>query len=361
MAKTLLVNRQDFTDVALVNIEDGSLADGYIRVEIGPWALTANNITYMVTGDHIGYWQYFEPKHYGIDMAGFGRMPVWGYAHVLASNCDGVDVGAEIYGFFPVADRLDMKPVKVGEHGFQDGTAHRLALHPVYNGYSFIDRDPSFATHRNLHPVLRPLFTTSFLIGDFLSDEDFFGAEQVLLLSASSKTALGTAFCLKQTGRIRVAGMTSEPNLEFVRVTGFYDDLQSYDSFTHFNPDIKTVIVDMAGNGHVTASVYDHFDNNIVYNCMVGKSHWQGRPLQKAKLGAPPIMFFAPDRAKQRYKDWGAAGFAQKLAARWRPFCDSAAHWLTVTEPKRVEGFLESYKAFLDGAANPSQGYLFKV
>ena len=93
MTQTLLVNRTDFADVALVSADDAALADGSIRVSIGPWALTANNITYMAVGDMIGYWKFFDPKDYGIQMDGFGRMPVWGYAQVTESKCTDVPIG----------------------------------------------------------------------------------------------------------------------------------------------------------------------------------------------------------------------------------------------------------------------------
>jgi len=368
--QTILVNRADFSDVSIVNAAEGDLAPDFIRVEIGPWALTANNITYMVTGDLIGYWNFFEPKAYGIDMDGkgdarWGRMPVWGYAKVTASNCADVAVGTELYGFFPVAKTLDLKPAKLTPLGFQDGNDHRVKLHPVYNGYTFIDADPSFAAHRDLQPVLRPLFTTSFLIDDFLADENFFGAEQVLLLSASSKTAMGTAYCLKQRakegGAIKVTGLTSEGNADFTKNTGFYDEVQTYDTITDLNPDVKTVIVDMAGNGDVTTRLYEHFEENIVYNCMVGKSHWQGSTPPKPKLGAPAVMFFAPDRAQQRFKDWGSAGFAKNLAARWLPFCDSAKDWLELEPSGDIGDYLKTYADFLGGKASPSKGYLFKL
>ena len=361
MSQTLLVNRSDFSDLALVTSDDGDLQDGFIRVKIGPWALTANNITYMVTGDMIGYWHFFEPKHYDINMAGFGRMPVWGYAEVTESKCPDVPTGTLIYGFLPVAQSLDMKPTKLTPIGFQDGNAHRTELHPVYNGYTFVDKDPSFAAHRELQPVLRPLFTTSFLIDDFLADENFFGAEQVLLLSASSKTAMGTAFCLKQRGDIKVAGLTSEVNKAFTEKTGFYDDVYIYDSVTDMNPDVKTVVVDMAGNGTVMNNVYDHFEENIVYNCMVGKSHWQGAAPTTPKLGAPAKMFFAPDRVKLRMKDWGGQAFAKNLAARWLPFCETAKDWLDIETSHEVTDLLKTYKNFLDGKASPAKGYLFKL
>jgi len=361
MSQTLLVNRTDFADVALVTTHEAELKEGFIRVKIGPWALTANNITYLAVGDQIGYWKFFDPKAYGIDMDGFGRMPVWGYGEVTETKCDDIAVGTLIYGFLPVAQSLDLKPVKLTPLGFQDGNDHRQGLHPVYNGYTFVDKDPSFAAHRDLQPILRPLFTTSFLIDDFLADESFFRAEQVLLLSASSKTALGTAYCLKKRGDVKTIGLTSEGNKDFTRATGFYDNVFTYDTITDMNPDVKTVIVDMAGNGKVTANIYDHFEENILYNCMVGKSHWNGAPPKSPALGAPPIMFFAPDRIKQRISDWGGEGFAKNLAARWLPFCKTAQKWLNIEDSHEITDLLKTYKSFLDGNASPAKGYLFTL
>ena len=359
--QTLLVNKSDPTDTALIHVDNDALTDGMVRVKIGPWALTANNITYMIAGENFGYWKFFDPKAYGISLENMGRMPVWGYGIVEESLCADVAVGTEIYGFFPVADSIDLKPTKLNPLGFQDGREHRLGLHSVYNSYSFTSADPSFGAHKDLQPVLRPLFTTSFLIDDFLQSNAFFGAEQVLLLSASSKTALGTGFCLKQGGRIKVAGLTSEKNKSFVKATGFYDEVQSYDTITDLNPDVKTVIVDMAGNGRVMANLYDHFEENIVYNMMVGKSHWTGESPPAPKLSAKPIMFFAPDHAKKRFEDWGAAGFAKNLAGRWLPFCEGAASWLNVSQSTGAGAVLKTYKALLEGSSDPAQASLFKL
>ena len=125
MPQTLLVNRSNFADVALVNTNNNALEEGFIRVSIGPWALTSNNITYMAVGEQIGYWKFFEPKDYGIEMTGFGRMPVWGYAEVIESNCADVTIGTLLYGFFPIAQTFDMKPIKLTPLGFQDGNDHR--------------------------------------------------------------------------------------------------------------------------------------------------------------------------------------------------------------------------------------------
>jgi len=364
------VNRNDLSELTPLIRTLPPLEDGHIRVQITDFALTANNITYMVTGEMMGYWKFFDPQAYGIEADNLGRMPVWGYAKITQSRHHVLPEGLQIYGYFPPADYFDLKPVNIGPMGFTDGAEHRQPLHNIYNRYSLIAADPSFGeTFKDLQPILRPLFTTSFLIDDFLARESFFGAEQVLLLSASSKTALGTGFCLssrqshKTSGHhgLKVTGLTSARNKAFTEKTGFYHEVQSYDSLTDLNPDVKTAIVDMAGNGAVTQRLYEHFEENIVYNCMVGKSHWDGAPPQRPAAGAPPIMFFAPDQAKLRLKDWGPAGFAQKLGEKWIPFCRSAQTWMEIESYRGVERFAAPYHALLRGDIQAHKGLLMSL
>lgn len=362
MNRTLIVDRNDFSRTEFVDVSSGDLADDHVRIEIISFALTANNITYMAVGDMIGYWKYFDPKHYGITRPDMGCMPVWGYGVVRESKCEKVNVGAQVYGFFPVAKHIDVRPVKCNVRGFQDGVAHRADLHSVYNVYIYTKNDPSFLpAFDELQPVLRPLFTTSFLLDDFFGEQNHFGARQIIVLSASSKTALGTAFCLKQRGGIRLVGLTSRVNAEFVQGTGFYDEVVNYESIASLDPNAKTALIDMAGNGRINGALYDHFGYNIVYNCMVGKSHWQGERPPKITVGAPPVMFFAPDQAKKRIGEWGGAGFAKKMGARWIPFCENAQHWMTIESYDGAVDVLECYNNLLAGRVDPSRGQIFKL
>ncbi len=362
MNETILVNRSDFSDIHIVHQPETDLADGCVRVEIGPFALTANNITYMAVGDLIGYWKFFDPMAYGVDMPDMGRMPVWGYGKVIESKCSGVDVGTQIYGFFPIAKRIDLKPIKLTPLGFQDGVDHRLDLHAIYNSYTFTQADPSFSPELELlQPILRPLFTTSFLIDDFFADHDFFGAEQIIIISASSKTALGTAYCLQQRKGVKLIGLTSDKNIEFVESTGFYDEVVSYDDIACLETSAKTALIDMAGNGEINGRLYKRFGADIVYNCMVGKSHWQGDSPPKIEAGAPPSMFFAPDQAKKRIEEWGGAEFGKRMGARWLPFCESAKSWLDVEVFTGHADLLAAYHILLDGQTSPDKGQLFTL
>src|SRR5207249_842707 len=121
----------------------------------------------------------------------------------------------------------------VSPAGLVDASAHRATLPPIYNQYTRVAADPAYErAHEAEIAVFRPLFTTSFLLDDFLAENGFFDAGTVVLSSASSKTALGLAFLLSRArdGRPRVIGLTSAGNGGFVTGTGYYDVVLAYDS-----------------------------------------------------------------------------------------------------------------------------------
>ena len=170
------------------------LAPGQVRLAVEAFSLTANNITYAAFGEAMKYWQFFPAGD-----AALGCLPVWGFATVSESRAEGVAEGRRVWGYYPAGTHLVVAPSKVSTSGFVDGSEHRRELAAVYNQYVFCDADPGWRPElEGLQAVLRPLFMTAFLLDDFLADNDSFGAGQVLLSSASSKTAQGTAYCLAQ-------------------------------------------------------------------------------------------------------------------------------------------------------------------
>ena len=96
---------------------------------------------------------------------------------------DGIATGERVYGYFPMGSHLVVTPDRLSSNGFVDASDHRAALPPVYNQYS---RVPSDGERERETCILRPLFTTSFLLDDWLDDHDMFGATSVILGSASS-------------------------------------------------------------------------------------------------------------------------------------------------------------------------------
>jgi hypothetical protein len=360
-----IVKRDDLRQARTVDETPALLSPGQARLRIDCFALTSNNVTYGAFGDAMHYWDFFPC---GIE--GWGRIPVWGFADVVESNVDGLAVGERIYGYFPMSTQVVLQPVQLNDGGFVDGAPHRRELHAVYNRYTRCARDPGYSRgHEAEIALLRPLFATSFLIDDFLADNGFFGARQVLLSSASSKTAYGTAFCLSQRrgtpDAVSVTGLTSPANLAFTRGLGCYDAVLGYDDVATLARDVPTVYVDMSGSAPVRAAVHGHFGDTLAYSCSVGGTHWNELGGGKGLPGPRPTLFFAPAQIKKRSADWGPAGLQQRLADAWnafmKPVTDARAPWLTVVRgrgPREVE---QTYRALIDGRTDPRQGHVLSL
>src|SRR5207302_380837 len=104
--------------------------------------------------------------------------------------------------------------------------------------------------------LFRPLFLTAFLLEDYLTEGDLFGASAVVLTSASSKTAIGLASLLSKSQRAPdgVIGLTSRRNAGFVEGLGCYDRVVVYDDVRSIPAATPVAIVDMAGDAELRTS-----------------------------------------------------------------------------------------------------------
>jgi len=366
-ANSFIVQRNDLRTTRFV--EDSAalapLPDGHVRLRIASFALTSNNITYAAFGDAMRYWDFFPT-----DIEGFGRIPVWGFADVVESSAQGVAVGERFYGYFPIATHVVLQPVRVNEAGFVDGAAHRSELHAVYNQYRRCSTDPAYQADREAEiALLRPLFITSFLIDDFLADNSFFGAKTVVLSSASSKTAYGTAFCLAlrrgAPDAVRIVGLTSAGNLAYTQGLGCYDDVIVYDRIHTLPADTATVYVDYSGSTEVRSAIHQHFGDNLKYSCSVGGTHWDHLGSGKGLPGPRPILFFAPAQIKKRSAEWGMAGLMQRIEQAWSAFLKPVTRadkpWLTVVRGQGLQDLQRIYLALLDGKVPPQEGHVLSL
>src|SRR3954465_15240306 len=98
----LEVKRDDLRSVRWNDAAPPELAADQARLRVDQFALTANNVTYAMFGDAMSYWQFFPADE------GWGRVPVWGFADVEASNADGLGEGERVYGYLPMATHLDV-------------------------------------------------------------------------------------------------------------------------------------------------------------------------------------------------------------------------------------------------------------
>jgi hypothetical protein len=366
MTTTFIVDRRDLETTRWQRSEPTALPEGAVRLAIDSFALTSNNITYAAFGDAMNYWAFFPTGD-----AATGCIPVWGFANVNESRCEGVAVGERFYGYLPIASDVVVHPARVGPSGFFDGAEHRRELHAVYNQYTRCSADPGYQPAREAEQaLLRPLFMTSFLIDDFLADNDFFGARAVVLSSASSKTAYGTAFCLSQrrldgANAVRVIGLTSAGNVAFTQSLGCYDEVLTYDAVGTLETALPTVYVDFSGSAAVRAGIHQHLGDRLMYSCSVGGTHWEALGGGKGLPGPRPVLFFAPAQVKKRNADWGAAELQQRMAAAWVAFMQPVANpqrpWLRVVRGQGTAAVEAVYTALLDGSANPAEGHVLSV
>jgi Protein of unknown function (DUF2855) len=345
------------------------LAQGEARLRIDCFALTSNNITYAAFGEAMKYWEFFPTGD-----AAWGHIPVWGFADVVESCADGVAVGERCYGYWPMGRYLVVQPARVNKHGFIDGTAHRAALPAVYNQIQRCAADPGYVTAQEpQQALLRPLFITSFLIDDFLDDAQCFGAQQVLLSSASSKTAFGTAFCLSlrrgRPGAPRIVGLTSPGNLDFCRSLGCYDEVRAYDTLGAMDRSVPSVYVDFAGNAALRRGVHEHFGEALRYSCSVGGTHWDELGGGRDLPGPRPVLFFAPAQIAKRSAappaGWGPAELNARIAAAWaafmKPVNDPAAPWLRVRTARGAQAVHDACLALLDGKVDARDGLMLSL
>src|SRR5258706_11722619 len=120
MTTTFVVERQTLSRTRWLDTAPAPLADGQARLAIDSFALTSNNITYAAFGDAMNYWGFFPTGD-----SATGCIPVWGFANVAESRCDGVTVGERFYGYFPIASDVMLQPARVTPNGFFDGAEHR--------------------------------------------------------------------------------------------------------------------------------------------------------------------------------------------------------------------------------------------
>ena len=349
-----LVNRADLAETRIETVQTPSAGPGEVVLRVEGFALTANNITYGVAGDLIGYWQFFPAP------PGRGRIPVWGIGRVAASEHPEVRVGDRYYGYFPMSTLLKVKAGKVTSRGLVDEVAHRAPLPPVYNQYSLMTPDNGFDPAFDNHAmVYRPLFTTSFVLDDWLADNAFFAADNIVLSSASSKTAFGLAFMLKRRAeRPRVIALTSGRNAGFVQGLDLYDEIVTYEEVERLDAKGKSVYVDMAGNRDVLARVHRHLGDQLVNSSGVGATHWEAREGEAPSTlpGAKPTMFFAPTQIQKRNREWGPQLYTERVAAATADFFARVDDWVTIEEHPfaEIDGV---YRSVLQGAS-PERGFV---
>ncbi|MEM9673299.1 MAG: DUF2855 family protein [Cyclobacteriaceae bacterium] len=336
------------------------LSSNQVLLEIDQFSFTSNNITYGVVGEKMNYWKFFPTR------SGYGIIPAWGFANVVISNHPDVKVGQRFYGYYPMSTHLLVTINNVSSKGFVDNTEYRQTLPLVYNFYTNTEQDPAFTPGtEELISLFRPLFVTSFLIDDHLAEQNFCGATQIIITSASSKTAQALAGLLayrKKENALNwnLLGLTSRKNIEFVKQYGWYDKVISYDSITQLNANEKSVLVDFTGNHNLQFQLQTLLKDNLVYNCLVGFVDWQNLKGENS-LPKKGEVFFAPLYATKQQQAWGFAKFQQKVGIAWQQFINSIQSTISIKKYVGSQELEQLYSDMLNGRIDPKYGNIVRL
>lgn len=350
-----IVRKDNLAEGRVETREAPPVKDGEVLAKVDRFALTANNVTYGVVGERIGYWKFFP-----VEKDGEGIIPVWGFADVIESKHPDVSVGERLYGYFPMASHLVMTPAKVKEKRLFDGAAHRAELPPVYNAYARVKAEPGYDKEMDDdRMVLYPLYATSYCLYDFMKDKGWFGAEQIIMPSASSKTAIGCAYAIAgDAAAPKLIGLTSSRNKKAVERLKLYKQVLAYGDLEKIDASVPSVMIDMSGNGEVLGRLHKHLGENMKYTSNVGLTHYDANEMGPDFIRERSEMFFAPGHIQKRTQEWGPGAFEKQAFTFWKEAALKSRDWLIIRRENGADAVKRAWKAVYAGKTRPDTAWV---
>lgn len=348
----LIVDRQDPARARLVNAPSEPLPEGALRMRVERLALTANVLTYARSGDALGFWQLFPAP------GGWGCVPAWGHAVVEASTHADVQVGQRYFGLLPMASHWTMSAAR-SRAGLRDTSSHRAAINPVYNQYALSANADADAL--DAEALFRPLLITSFVLEHHVRVQRCFGAGELWITSASSKTALGLADRLQ--GLLPLRGFSGEAHQHFVRASGCYDTLHPYEQLAEAataGAAQSVLLVDFSGDDALIRRIAQALSSRLVRVLRVGSTHWQrsaslGPRVAEVRGEVTQDFFFGPEHIVRLVSEWGPHRFEQCLQEALARFAQRSAGWYHHERHAGAEGLLRAYTQLAAGALSPDR------
>lgn len=355
---TVETNRSDLAKTRIAADVHVPLAPGECRLRIDHFALTTNNITYGVFGDMLRYWDVFPASD---SPSEWGRIPTWGFAEVTESRSEALAVGDRLFGFLPMSSETIITPGKSDDRGVSDTALHRKGLAGAYNRYQRTSNDPVYRADREPQQmVLYPLFFTSFVVDDFLADNNDFGATQIVISSASSKTAIGVAWLAAKRG-IRAVGLTSESNRHFVEQLGIYSEVILYENIESLAQS-DAVYIDIAGNQDLLRNVHDHLIGFLHHSMVVGNTNWDFIPTSTREIPPPqPEFLFAPTQIAKRISEWGQVELDRRIGLAWSEYSSWSDGWIHFVNAIGELEVVRTFETLRQGRPDPKLGYICSI
>jgi len=352
----LIVNRDDLRQCGVLPTAISKPGDGDALLRIETFGLSSNNITYLALGDTMPYREFFPVRDESMG-AGWCCPPVWGVGNVVESKSPTLNTGHRVYGFFPAARFVTLKPAEATPGGFRVERSHIPRKFALYHQYGVLGRDPFFLPEQEeMMVVMRPLFLTGLLLDDYLREVEFGGASRVFVSSAASKTAYGFASAFSRSRGAELIGLASLASRDAAQGFDFYDRVVVYEEIDSLATDPPTIYVDISGSVAIRQRVVDHLEDGLKLIVSVGLTHWADGNYGSGdkEVGPRAEAFFAPGWSARRMREQGPA-FLGGLLAGWQGQMEHVDRHFVVARESGSDSVVASYCAFAEGRIDPNR------
>ena len=352
----LEVDKSDLAHTRVSERKANDLRNGEVLMGVESFAFTASNIAYAVHGNSRDYWTFFPSTD-----PGWGCIPAWGFMTVEESRCEDIEEGERFFGFVPTASKWVFSPDKIDEQGFDDGAAHRDLLPGTYNRYHRLAADPTYrADYENQQLLFRPLFFTSYLITHVLNANAYHGAGQIVISSASCKTAMALSWLLRRRG-LQTIALTSSSGRAFAKNSQNYDDVLLYEEIGERLPSRPTVLIDFSGRNDLCAEVHELLSANLKFCMRAGETDWrsvQSEPDPMPETGTKSMEFVTAKYLEDNDLGISAHDLRIDMVDDLLEFYGQASHWIKTVRALGAEAIQECYDRVLSGKALASEGFI---
>jgi len=205
---------------------------------------------------------------------------------------------------------------------------------------------------------------TGYVIADLLLDNDWYGVDQVVIGSASSKTGFSTAAFVRSAGyEGTIVGLTGEQNVAFSEALGCYDSVVLYGDLETLEHS-PTAYIDIAGDVGVRSRLHHHLTDRAAVTLLVGATHWDqfGKSLDGDPLpGSEPEVFFAPAQIEKRDAEWGGGVMMGKAYAASIGLIQRLAPTLAMESHAGAEACNTIWQALLDNQVSGQRGVMLTL
>ncbi len=395
MSKTsrimVATKRKRKKETVVLRDELPALKKGEVRISVDKFGLSTNNMFYAQMGE-APFLKFFHvyPLEDHKDLV---NVPAWGLGTIVETENPEFNVGERYRGFFHMTNVVQMK-AKRSSDGLVAIGGNRDKLNKAYNRFVRVSDGPTspftgVGSKPDLAMVAAPGALSGFVIYELLRMKDYYGGNSVVLTSASSKLSLATAVCLQEartSGKVKkVVGYTSAANAEFVRSTGLFDDVLTYDQNLPSNKEFQFVMIDVAGD----ATIFQRNKKQLKKTLAVGGTHSNAKastftafgPSGLAKMVSgmmapksvanwvdnkldPKLeMFFAPSVMATLVDEFGKEVFEKMGDAALNKFVVAAIDngWITVVRGEEPEAIQASYDRVFRGKLPPSEAVILSL